>query len=326
MIKKFRQFCIFDTVRWMTLFIIAAFVILLPVKGYAQPDSDEDTAQEYVELDISKGSIVITEDGYCYGNDPKATFSGVYLITGRSNEAYGVEVAGGTHTLVFKDLVIDQRTLQDCFPLVIDKNACVNLNLHGDNVLYAGSGNSGIFLESGAALDMDGYGNGSLSMLAYPVMKADRVFGARAVEVADGASISYPTAKEGILVELYGGMNRKDYSQIFAYSGQPYLRIEFSNEHTEHVLSAEPDCRHDQICTLCGVVVGEKKSHTPGAPATCTKPQVCTVCGATIREALDHKGVWKVMEYMDYGLYRRETMICNICGETLSRIVVVDNQ
>lgn len=324
MIKKFRQFCIFDTVRWIALFIVAAFMILFPVRGYANPEADDETEQEYVELDISKGKVLITEDGYCYGDNASVPFTGVYLITGRSNEAYGIEVASGKHTLVFNDLVIDQRTLHDCFPLIIDKDATVDLNFHGDNVLYAGSGNSGILVNSGAVLDMDAYGSGTISMLSYPVMKDDHVYGERAVAVADGASISYPTAADCDLVEMYAGMDRKDFGRILTYSGQPFLRIEFSVEHTEHKLSAEPDCTHDQICTLCGEVIREKKSHTPGAAATCTQPQVCTVCGAVIREKLDHRGVWKVVEYVDYGLYRRETMTCSICGETLSRTVAVE--
>lgn len=344
MIQKIRQYNYVNLIVMIALFLLAAFLLFGKAVAYAQPESggggyvsesdagsyvpEGDAAEagaEYVALDISQGSVYIDESGYRYGDGDAVDFDGVYVITGRSDKAYGIEVAGGEHTVVFESVTIDQRTLQGCFPLSIRKDARVKLNLNGDNILYAGSGNCGITLESGAALEMDGFGSGTLAVQSYPESRNNVVYGEKAIYVPDGAFIDYPAVTDGNFVELYAGMNRKEFSQIFVYSGQSFFRMEFNLNHTEHVLSAEPDCSHEQICILCGAVIHGKAKHTPGPAATCTEPQTCTVCGTVLKEPEGHKGVWRVVEYTDYGLYRKECMTCKVCGETLNRTVPVEN-
>ena len=63
---------------------------------------------------------------------------------------------------------IDQRTLEDGCPLTVAGDSVLNLYLQGDNSLFAGAGNSAIELGEDARLDIEGFGQGIFTLMAYP--------------------------------------------------------------------------------------------------------------------------------------------------------------
>lgn len=333
--------------KWMKAFFISAAIVgtmagiaasallINPLAVNAKPKpaqeepSQEDIVEEdsldYVALDISEGSIEISAQGYRIGDASEAVlFTGAYYITGSTEDAHSIVVLDGEHTLIWKDVVMDQRTEKDCCPLKVCKDAAVDLNLSGHNILYAGSGRSGIELESGGELNMEGYGNGSLSVLAFPDRTNGIVHGSRAVDVPTGSVINYPQGSYGDSVELYCGISRKETKQVFVYSGQTYLRIEFDVAHKEHTLSAEPSCSHGQICLLCGEEVYPAVGHTLGKILSCTEPQRCMVCGEIAAPAPGHQGVWKVTGYSANRKVRKEMLTCTVCGKVVYRNVDVE--
>ena len=285
----------------------------------------DDAVTQLVTLDISQGSIYISENGYCIGDNAEETpFKGVYKITGNSEQGFGIRILGGEHTVILDNADIDQRTLRQCYPLVVDKDSVLHLYLRGENTLFAGSGYSGITLSEGASLDIHGFGQGSLSLLAYPEKYGESFVGASAIDLADTAVIDYPCA-EGTDDEviMYGGTNRLSFTEITQYENQPYLKIQYSIKHECHILSEEPDCTRAQYCLECGRETAPKTEHIPGEPAGCTTAQTCVVCGHRLAEPLGHRGVWKTESSTKKGtVCVQETMTCTVCGEVLVRDAV----
>ena len=277
-------------------------------------------------LDISQGDIYISSDGYRTGDDQTETaFDGVYLIQGNSREDYGIYILDGNHTVILDDLNIDQRTLSQCCPMTVGEDCGLTLYLHGDNVLFAGSGYGGLEVGDGAWVDIQGFGLGSLSLMAYPENTGDGLMGTSAIELAEDAKVSYPrTLGDDDEVDIYTGDNRLSPEKVCAYNKEPYLQIMYSVSHKCTVLSPEADCTHGQYCLECGREVRGKKPHTVGQAATCTQGAICSVCGERIGEPLGHRGVWKLAQESGDGRYRQEVMVCTVCHETLYR--TVDNK
>lgn len=292
-----------------------------PAANGPQTQTGEETATAIVSLDISKGPVVISENGYCIGSDPEETpFDGVYRISGNSQEN-GIRITGGEHTVIFDHMNIDQRTLQDCYPLSIEADCIVHLCLSGENVLFSGSGYGGINVADEAVLDIHGFGEGTLSLLAYPVREGDQLTGTSAIECSETAVIDYPIENDsGDTVQLYAGSNRLDYTEVDHYSGELYFKIQYSINHHCSRLSEAASCTHGQYCLECGRETAQKTAHHPGDPATCEQPRVCTVCGEVLEEPLGHRGVWKLEEVVRDGkICRQEVMTCTVCGRTLVR-------
>lgn len=109
-------------------------------------------------------------------------------------------------------------------------------------------------------------------------------------------------------------------------------------QHNEVKVPAVPaTCTEDGLtegskCSLCGKVFVEQivvpaKGHTPGPEATCTQDQVCTVCGEVLVEKKGHTAGEAVQENVkpatctEGGSYE-EVILCTVCGEELSRTPV----
>lgn len=317
-----------------TFICVALFFALLLIVGdvaQAAPSLNEDLSKEvsieqsaYVHLDISEGSIVISENGYTLGDmAEEIPFVGVYYITGTADDGAGIVVKSGAQTLLIKDLEVDQRTKDGCCPIEIQSDAKVFLNINGDNILYAGSGRSGIELDENAALVMNVYGEGSLAVMAYPEWRDNRIYGSRAIDVPLSASIDYPYGEDGDRVNMYCGIGRREYKKVHAYSGQMFLNIEFDMHSKEHVLSEYADCLKAQICLHCAKELNAMTDHTVENHATCTDAGLCTVCGVTVEEALGHKGAWRVTGYSGDKVWRYETLTCKVCKEILTREVKI---
>ncbi len=317
-----------------TFICVALFFALLSFVGLpvaAAPSVEDEVAEKaslvystYVHLDISQGSIVISETGYTIGNmEEEIAFSGVYYITGTAPDGAAIIVKSGSHTLLIKDLEIDQRTEDGCCPVEIGPKAEVELNINGDNILYAGSGRSGIELNEDAVLDINVYGEGSLSVMSYPEWRSNRIYGSRAVDVPLSASIDYPQGEEGDRIDMYCGIGRKEFKKVFVYSGQMYMNLTFDMQSQEHVVSEKADCLKTQICLHCAEELDVTTEHTVEKHATCTEAGVCAVCKTVVEEPLGHKGAWRVIGYTDDKVWRLETLTCKICKELLNREVKI---
>ena len=109
-------------------------------------------------------------------------------------------------------------------------------------------------------------------------------------------------------------------------------------QHDEVKVPAVPaTCTQDGLtegskCSLCGKVFVEQTvvpatGHTPGPEATCTQDQVCTVCGEVLVEKKGHTAGEAVRENVkpatctEAGSYE-EVILCTVCGEELSRTPV----
>lgn len=109
-------------------------------------------------------------------------------------------------------------------------------------------------------------------------------------------------------------------------------------QHNEVKVPAVPaTCTQDGLtegskCSLCGKVFVEQTvvpatGHTPGPEATCTQDQVCTVCGEVLVEKKGHTAGEAVQENVkpatctEAGSYE-EVIFCTVCGEELSRTPV----
>ncbi len=312
--KTFICVALFFALLWMPFSVVAA-----PSEKEEMPDKEA-----YVHLDISKGSIVISETGYTIGDDETETaFAGVYYITGTAPDRAGIVVESGVHTLLIKDLEIDQRTEDGCCPMEIDSDAEVQLNINGDNILYAGSGRSGIELNEESVLDINVYGEGSISVMSYPEWKFNRVYGSQAVDVPLSASIDYPYGEDEDRVDMYCGIGRREFKKVYVYSGQMFMLLDFDMRSREHVVSADANCLKTQICLHCAKELDATTEHVVENPATCTEDGVCSVCEIVVEEALGHKGAWRVTGYSGDKVWRYETLTCKRCKEVLNREVKI---
>lgn len=310
-----------------TTYAAAFFLPAMSYSNAAAPQEGilpETGKLDMVCLDISGGSIYISDSGYRIGDDAEEIqFQGVYKITGNSQEDYGIKILGGEHTVILDNMDIDQRTLRQCYPLVVEKDSTLHLYLRGENTLFAGSGYGGITLSEGASMDIRAFGQGTLSLLAYPEKYGEALIGTSAIEISENATVTYPCGEGGCdEVLMYAGTNRLSSTEISRYESQPYLKIQYSIGHECCLLSEPADCTHAQYCLECGREVAPRAEHVPGAAATCTQPQTCEVCHEVLAGPLGHRGVWKAESIVRDGkVYCQEVMTCTVCEETLVRDV-----
>ena len=289
----------------------------------SEEEAGDALKNDVVCLDISQGDIYISSEGYSREDDGTLTaFEGVYRISGNSREDYGIYILDGSHTVILDDLTIDQRTLRQCCPMIVGEDCDLTLYLHGDNVLFAGAGYSGLVVRDGASVEIQGFGLGSIALMAYPENTGEGLVGTSAIDVEEDACIQYPeTIGDEDEIDIYTGDNRLSPERACTYNEEPYLQITYSVSHRCTVLSPEADCTHSQYCLECGREVRGKTPHIIGSAATCTEGATCSVCGETVGDALGHRGVWKLDQVSGNGRYRREVMICTVCHETLYRTV-----
>lgn len=284
--------------------------------------ASENESVDLVCLDISQGSIYISDNGYRVGDNTEIVpFQGVYKIIGQTQKEYGIKILNGEHTVILDNVDIDQRTLRGCYPLNVEKDSILHLYMRGENALFAGSGYSGITLGQGAKVELQGFGQGTLHLLANPDKINDSLLGASAISIADKSIVSYFSQKKSCdEFIMYAGTNRLSICKVQEYNNEPYLKIQYNVEHDCHMLSAPADCTRGQYCLECGREVAPESQHTPGPEATCTQAQICQICGEVLKEPLGHQGVWKEETGVGNGkAFRREKMICTVCGEVLVR-------
>ncbi|HIQ99478.1 MAG TPA: hypothetical protein IAB23_07355 [Candidatus Scybalocola faecavium] len=312
-----------DKRNFKRIYIAGIAAGLFLAQAFYFPGAYAGESEDLVCLDISKGSIYITDTGYRVGDSTTETaFDGIYKISGNTREAYEIHVLEGDHVMIMDHVSIDQRTLEDGCPLTVAQDCGVELYLQGDNALFAGAGNGAISLEEDSYLDISGFGQGILSLMAYPANIDGDLEGISAIDVGKDAKITYPAALDTEdTVAMYTGDNRLTPEKAKTYEGEPYLQIRYSIRHHCTRFSQEADCTHAQYCLECGREVAPVKPHVMGTPATCTEPAHCGVCGCVMGEPSGHKGVWKLERELYDGKVRQESMVCTVCHETLYRTV-----
>lgn len=85
-------------------------------------------------------------------------------------------------------------------------------------------------------------------------------------------------------------------------------------ELAEHTPGAEPDCTHDQVCTVCGEILAAKLGHSPGKAASCTTDQTCIRCNVVLTGKLGHDWRdWQVLQRSTCTTQGREVRACRRC-------------
>lgn len=123
-------------------------------------------AADDVELDLTKGDIVISTDGYTQdGKDEKEGpgSEGRYIITsgGKETEHVVTVVSGKRHSITFNKVRINTNTGSGYNPLYIASIAKVSLTLRGENILTSKE-YAGIAVPEGASLKIQSQSGGTL--------------------------------------------------------------------------------------------------------------------------------------------------------------------
>lgn len=145
--------------RFLAVFLFAA-VWSMPVCASSLPSGEDD-----VELDLSKGDIVITAKGYIQGEEEEVTHRGSYTIMSSKKDSvpYTITVQSDMTALTLRDLKIASEEV----PLSIvpgGENTMVKLSLAGTNILQSVEGDhAGIAVPEGAFLEIQ-EGSGTLSV------------------------------------------------------------------------------------------------------------------------------------------------------------------
>lgn len=97
-------------------------------------------AADNVELNLEKGDIVISSDGYTQDGGSKKDgpdTDGSYIITsnGKETEHVVTVVSGKKHSIIFNKVQIDTSTGNGYNPFYIAKDAKVELTIKGENIL-----------------------------------------------------------------------------------------------------------------------------------------------------------------------------------------------
>lgn len=120
---------------------------------------------EYVSIDVSKGNVKLTKDGYTIG-EAFTESSGPYLLTTPSSTENTVEVIGGTKenplVISLNNVNIDRWNVRvDGMPMnngMSIVSGYVNMILSGENNIRAGHDGAGIWLPAEATLRISGNG------------------------------------------------------------------------------------------------------------------------------------------------------------------------
>ncbi len=144
------------------------------------------------ELDISKGSIMITSTGYiASGAAVEVPHTGDYVITGTSDANHNITIDGqGEGTKI----VLNGLNIQTdgVVPLIIDNNTLASIIIGADGINFRNVGNGspvGIDIVNGSALSMSGTGNIALYSKVAPAI-ASSGDNALSIETVGNISVS----------------------------------------------------------------------------------------------------------------------------------------
>ncbi|MCI8795639.1 MAG: hypothetical protein HFG89_02135 [Dorea sp.] len=127
-------------------------------------------AADDIELDLTKGDIVISTDGYTQdgGSEKEGPGSdGSYIITsgGKETDHVVTVVSGKRHSITFNKVRINTNTGSGYNPLYIASIAKVSLTLRGENILTSKE-YAGIAVPEGASLQIQAQSGGTLEAWA----------------------------------------------------------------------------------------------------------------------------------------------------------------
>ena len=113
-------------------------------KEYEYTLIDDGTVEygKIAYLDISDGTINLYNDGYIQGTNPKISYKGNYIITGKTTENTVSVREKGSYDITIKDLDIDviSKTPITCNAANVANGHKVNIKLKGDNYLRTTNG------------------------------------------------------------------------------------------------------------------------------------------------------------------------------------------
>ncbi len=122
-------------------------------------------ASDDIYLDLSKGDIEISMDGYRQngGEEKDGPEDGSYVITSDGRETGNVVtvVSGKRHAVIFDEVRITAAADRGYNPLYIAPKAKVSLTLKGTNILRS-EGYAGIAVPEEAALEIEAQKGGTL--------------------------------------------------------------------------------------------------------------------------------------------------------------------
>lgn len=139
-------------------------------------------AQESTKLDISKGSITFTADGYTQEGIPGATGNGSVTIMGTTTDnTKTINVTSGEHEITLEGASIQVSADYAC-AFSIANGAKVILILKGENTLRSGQSRAGLEVPEGATLEIKGDG----SLTANGGDFASGIGGGGTITISDG--------------------------------------------------------------------------------------------------------------------------------------------
>lgn len=136
------------------------------VEAYRTAPGWKDFAsiEEFKIIDVARGPVSITDEGYTVG-DTFEHFSGRYVITTSAPTANTLTIAGGTEDtplrITFNNVEIDNSACTEAAPAggaVIVNSGYVDLTLSGESTLHGGKEMAGLNIPDGATVAIDGGG------------------------------------------------------------------------------------------------------------------------------------------------------------------------
>ena len=156
---------------------ICMVITMMPSMAFATgevPVTEPETAPvtEPVELNISDGSIIISDDGYKQGENDLVGWSGddhSLKIKGTATTANTITVSGGNPTMILDGLQITRNNDVSSGTPIFTINADTTLALVDGNILDSSAVNGSarhniVKINSGATLSVKNMGNGSLTL------------------------------------------------------------------------------------------------------------------------------------------------------------------
>ena len=148
--------------RKMIVVIASLMVVIMATNAFSVFAAVLDDPE--VSLDISKGSVIITETGYAQNGEAETSFVGRYVITGTTNKDT-IIVKSGTISLQMDRLTIHAPEGSKLSALNISVGASINLSLNGASVLCGDTGSSGIAVPVGSSLVISSENNNQAHIL-----------------------------------------------------------------------------------------------------------------------------------------------------------------
>lgn len=161
---KYKEYKEMEDKEYKKAIRTAVFVFAIVLFGFW---GDETAyAADDVELDLTKGDIVISTDGYTQDGGSEKDGPGTdgrYIITsgGKETDHVVTVVSGKKHSITFNKVKINTNTGSGYNPLYIASIANVSLTLRGENVLTSKE-YAGIAVPEGASLQIQSQNGGTL--------------------------------------------------------------------------------------------------------------------------------------------------------------------